>query len=51
VLALILSGALVAPMAGLGFMGRKTGSPAFALTNVLVHLVWGALVGAIYVPR
>ena len=50
-LALILSGALVAPMAGLGFMGRKTGSPAFALTNVLVHLVWGALVGAIYVPR
>jgi len=49
-LALVLAGALVAPMAGLGFMGRKTGSPAFALTSMLVHLVWGALVGAVYVP-
>jgi hypothetical protein len=49
-LALVLAGALVAPMAGLGFMGRKTGNPRFAFTSVLVHLVWGALIGAIYVP-
>ena len=51
VLALTLAGALVAPMSGLGFLGRKTGSPAFALTSLGVHLIWGALVGAIYVPR
>jgi hypothetical protein len=51
VLATILAGALVAPMAGLGFMGRKTGSAAFATTNVVVHIVWGVLVGLIYVPR
>ena len=49
-LAVVLAGALVAPMAGLGFMGRKTGSSAFALTNLIVHLAWGALIGAIYVP-
>lgn len=50
-LALTLSGALVAPMAGLGFMGRKAGGGHFAATNVLVHLLWGALVGLVYVPR
>jgi hypothetical protein len=50
-LAFTLAGALVAPMSGLGLMGRKTGSPSFALTNVLVHLAWGVLVGLIYVPR
>jgi hypothetical protein len=50
-LAVTLSGALVAPMAGLGLMGRKTGGPAFALTNVLVHAAWGVLTGLIYVPR
>jgi hypothetical protein len=51
VLAVTLAGALVAPMSGLGFMGRKTGNAAFAVTNVLVHLVWGSLLGLIYVPR
>jgi hypothetical protein len=51
VLAMTLAGALVAPMSGLGFMGRKTGSAAFAVTSVFVHIVWGALVGLIYVPR
>jgi hypothetical protein len=51
VLAFTLAGALVAPMAGLGFMGRKTGSLAFPLTNFLIHVGWGALVGLIYVPR
>jgi hypothetical protein len=50
-LALTLAGALVAPMSGLGFMGRKTGGASFAVTSILVHLVWGATVGLIYVPR
>jgi hypothetical protein len=51
VLAVTLAGALVAPMAGLGLMGRKTGSASFALTNLLVHALWGLLIGAVYVPR
>jgi hypothetical protein len=50
-LSMTLAGALVAPMAGLGFMGRKTGGAAFAFTNVLVHVAWGLLIGLIYVPR
>jgi hypothetical protein len=50
VLAVTLAGALVAPMAGLGFMGRKTGRASFGLTNLLVHALWGILVGALYVP-
>jgi hypothetical protein len=50
-LAVVLAGALVAPGAGLGFMGRRTGKAKFAITNLLVHLVWGALVGILYVPR
>jgi hypothetical protein len=50
-LAVTLAGALVAPMAGIGFMGRKTGGPKFALTSLAVHILWGALVGLIYVPR
>jgi hypothetical protein len=49
-LAITLAGALIAPMAGLGFMGRKTGGPSFALTNLVVHVVWGALIGLVYVP-
>src|SRR5687768_9798586 len=48
-LALTLAGALVAPMSGLGFLGRKTGSAAFALTSLTVHALWGALIGLIYV--
>jgi hypothetical protein len=50
-LAVVLAGALVAPGAGLGFMGRRTGRPHFALTSLLVHLLWGVLVGVLYVPR
>jgi hypothetical protein len=49
--AIFLAGSLVAPMAGLGFLGRRTGNASFALTSLLIHLVWGLLVGAIYVPR
>jgi hypothetical protein len=51
VLAVVLAGVLVAPMAGLGLLGRKTGNASFALTSLLIHLLWGAMVGAIYVPR
>jgi len=50
-LAVTLAGALVAPMAGLGLMGRKTGSLSFAVTSLLVHVGWGVLIGVIYVPR
>jgi hypothetical protein len=51
VLAMTLAGALVAPMSGLGLLGRRTGGLAFALTSLLVHVIWGVLVGLIYVPR
>ncbi len=50
VLAFTLSGALVSPLTGLGFLGLKSGSFRFALTNVLMHGLWGGLVGALYVP-
>jgi hypothetical protein len=51
VLAFILSGALVSPLAGLGFLGLKPGDLRYPSTNVLLHLLWGGLVGALYVPR
>jgi hypothetical protein len=51
VLAFVLAGGLVTPLTGMGFMGRKTGSLRFAATNLLMHAVWGTLVGVIYVPR
>jgi hypothetical protein len=50
VLSLTLAGALVAPMAGLGFMGWRTGGARFAITNLLLHVVWGLIIGSIYVP-
>jgi hypothetical protein len=50
-LAIGFAGALVAPMAGLGVMGRKTGTWGYAATSVLVHLLWGLLVGVLYAPR
>jgi hypothetical protein len=50
VLALTLAGALVAPLTGIGFLGYKTGNARFAATHVLMHAVWGLLVGALYVP-
>ncbi|MBI4493498.1 MAG: hypothetical protein HY690_11980 [Chloroflexi bacterium] len=49
-LALTLAGALVAPMSGLGLMGWKTGTPRFALTSLLLHALWGILVGLLYTP-
>jgi hypothetical protein len=51
VLTVTLAGGLIAPMSGLGLMGWKTHSPSFALTNLLLHVMWGAMVGALYVPR
>ena len=46
-LAVVLAGALVAPLSGQGFMGWRTGNLRFAATNVLMHGVWGVLVGVI----
>jgi hypothetical protein len=48
--AVTFAGALIAPLIGLGFMGRKTANPRFALTNLLMHGLWGLLVGALYIP-
>lgn len=50
VLALTLMGALVAPLTGLGFLGFKSGSPRFLITNLLLHALWGLLVGVLYIP-
>jgi hypothetical protein len=48
VLAFTLAGAFVAPLSGLGFFGSKTGSWRYMGTTVLLHAIWGLLVGAIY---
>jgi hypothetical protein len=50
-LAVVLAGVLVAPLSGLGFMGRGTGDFRFVVTSLLLHAIWGVLVGALYVPR
>lgn len=50
-LAVVLAGALVVPRTGLGFMGLKTGNPRLAITNILLHAVWGIIIGLLYVPR
>jgi hypothetical protein len=51
VLAIVVAGGLIAPMSGLGFLGRRTHSYRFALTSVLLHGIWGLIVGLLYVPR
>jgi hypothetical protein len=51
ILAVTLAGALVAPISGLGFMGWKTKNPRFAVTTLLLHALWGGLVGVLYVPK
>ena len=48
---LTLAGALVAPLTGIGFLGYKTGNARFAVTSLLMHAVWGIVVGLLYVPR
>ena len=50
-LSMVFAGALVAPISGLGFMGWRTGSARFAVTNVLLHALWGTVVGMIYIPK
>jgi hypothetical protein len=47
-LAVVLAGALVAPLSGQGFMGLRTGNARFAATSLVMHGVWGLLIGAIY---
>jgi hypothetical protein len=49
-LAFTLSGALVSPLAGLGFLGLKPGDLRVPVTNVLLHALWGGIVGALYLP-
>lgn len=50
-LAVAFAGALMAPISGLGFMGIKTRNPRFAITNLLLHALWGLVVGVLYVPQ
>ena len=50
-LSMVFAGALVAPISGLGFMGWRTGNARFAVTNVLLHALWGIVAGMIYIPR
>ena len=47
-LSLTLAGTLVAPMSGLGFLGLRTGTSKFALTSLLLHLLWGLTVAWLY---
>lgn len=49
-LAMFLAGGLVAPLSGLGFMGQRTGNFGFAITNILLHAIWGISIGLIYTP-
>src|SRR4051812_49689587 len=49
VLAIVLAGGMVGPLSGIGFMGIKTSNARFALTNLLMHGVWGLVIGALYV--
>jgi hypothetical protein len=51
VLAIVLAGGMVGPLSGIGFMGLKTRNARFALTNVLMHTLWGLVIGALYVSR
>ena len=50
-LSMVFAGALVAPISGLGFMGWRTGNARFAVTNVLLHALWGTVAGMIYIPK
>jgi hypothetical protein len=48
VLAVTLAGGFVAPLSGLGVFGRKTGSPRYMATTVVLHAIWGVLAGLVY---
>jgi hypothetical protein len=47
-LAVALAGTLIVPLSGLGFMGWKAGGPRFVLTDLLLHALWGLLIGLLY---
>jgi hypothetical protein len=47
-LALALAGGLIVPLSGLGFMGRKAGGLRFAATTLLLHALWGPVIGLLY---
>ena len=47
-LALTLAGGVVAPLSGIGLFGRKTESPRYMATTVVLHAIWGLLVGLVY---
>jgi hypothetical protein len=49
-LMLTLAGSIVMPLSGVGFMGIKSRSYKLALTAVLLHAIWGLLIGLVYVP-
>lgn len=50
-LALVLAGGLIAPLSGLGFLGHKAGGVRFAATTLLLHALWGLLIGLLYTGR
>ena len=45
-----LAGSIVMPLSGVGFMGRKTRNPRLAFTALLLHALWGLVIGLVYVP-
>ena len=47
-LAVALAGTLIVPLSGMGFMGWKAGGSRFALTDLLLHALWGLLIGLLY---
>ena len=47
-LAVALAGTLIVPLSGLGFMGRKAGGTRFAVTTLLLHALWGLVIGLLY---
>lgn len=45
-----LAGSIIMPLSGVGFMGWKTRSWRLACTALLLHLLWGLMIGLVYVP-
>jgi len=50
-LAVALAGLVVNSLSGMGAMGLKAGGPRVMFTNLLMHAVWGLVVGLLYTPR
>lgn len=48
---LVLAMLIVMPLMGSGPFGARTGSARPAVASLVLHLVYGALLGGIYVPR